>query len=263
MENKIIKFESPYIFRYRNDVTRTLEEIENQYIFFSTRDKLNDEDDSDPKNINFQKSKIDKRKLYSHYLKAMQDERTKNTFAKEHDEDSFIDFYEESISSYIYFHGIACFSKMPYTNKKIWDGYANYNKGVCLQFDFTLDKEFFYKLDHMKYSPEIKPIDFNPLDSGNAIMDVFYHKKDTWDYEHELRLVKFNKGNRKVHYNEKTLVNIVCGYNCENDYVTKITDVAKKYNPKVGVFKMEKPENINKARLIPKNDSAIEQATKN
>lgn len=262
MENKIIKFESPYIFRYRNDVTRTLEEIENQYVFFPTRDSLNDEDDSDPKNINFQKSKIDKKELYSFLLKRFSNERSKNTFAKEQSEDSIIDYVEKSIPHFISFWGIACFSKMPYTNKKIWDEYANYNKGVCLQFDYSLDKEFFDGLDRMKYSPEIKPIDFNPLDSGNAIMDIFYLKKDTWDYEYELRLVK-PKGNRKVHYNEKTLVNIVCGYNCENDYVNKIIDIAKKYNPKVGVFKMEKPENINKARLIPKNYSAIEQATKN
>ena len=59
-----------------------------------------------------------------------------------YDLDKLQEFAHEKVKDFILEFGVACFS-MYYMNLPLWANYANDHKGVCLQFDSDIDKDFF------------------------------------------------------------------------------------------------------------------------
>lgn len=247
MEEEFKKTGKPYLFRYRADNDYTLDEIENSYIYFSERESLNDPFDSSPDLINFTSDKIDPDAYLQLFRKYFTSEKDKMYFDKNYSIEELIKLTKEYIPKYLNEFGISCFSMFPYINMTLWANYANNHKGICLQFNYENDIEFFQGWRVVKYFEELKQIEYNPTENESQLMDVFYIKDKNWSYEKEVRLVKMKKG--KVNFKKKSLRNIICGYKTDIEYIDKIINICKKEHPSIGVYQMDKPTKQNNVSL--------------
>jgi len=239
MKQEVEKAGMPYLFRYRKDNDFTLDEIENSYIFFSDREALNDPFDSSPDLINFIADRINPIEYFEFYKKRLPSDIDENFLEKNYSPEELIELTLQNIPNYLNAHGIACFSMMPYINMTLWANYANNHQGICIQYQSDYDKEFFKNFKVVKYYEKLEKIDFNPIEDEFKILDVFYVKDKSWNYEKELRLVKFEKG--KVKLKSDAIRNIVCGYKTKDDYIQKLIKISSIHQPHIGIYKMDKP----------------------
>ncbi len=243
MLKEIEKSGKPYLFRYRPDNDFTLDEIENSYIYFQKRELLNDPFDSTPNLI--QLKNIDIKKLFKAFeiiAGKKQIEYIKERLSPKQLEETI----RESIPNFINKHGIACFSMLPGINMPLLANYANNHKGLYFQYNMDLDSDFFKGLRFMNYQKELKKIPIELLENEEDIFEIFYLKQENWAYEKELRLIKENFG--KHNLNRDALRNIICGYDCSENYIEKVLK-ANKLNEHVSVWKMEKPSEHNRLKL--------------
>ena len=243
MNTDIEKSGKPYVFRYRPDNDFTLDEIKNSYIYFQKRELLNDPFDSTPDLIDLKEIDVDKLlKVFEKLIGQENKEFIKGKF----NENQIEEIVKTSVPNFINKHGIACFSMLPGINMPLLANYANNHKGVYIQYNIDLDKDFFQGIRYMNYQKELKKISINLLKNENDIFELFYLKQDNWAYEKELRLIKDNFG--KQFLNKEAIRNIICGYNCSKEYLEKILE-ANKLNTHVQVWKMEKPIQLNRLQM--------------
>ena len=243
MLEEIKKSGKPYVFRYRPDNDFTLDEIKESYIYFQKRELLNDPFDSIPDLIDLKN--IDIKKLFN-AIEVKVGKQKINYIQKRLSSTQLEETIKESIPNFINKHGIACFSMLPGINMPLLANYANNHKGLYLQYNMDLDPNFFKGIRLMNYQEELKKIPIELLENENDIFEIFYLKQENWAYEKELRLVKENFGKYSV--NRNALRNIICGYNCCDEYIDSILE-SNKQNKHVSVWKMEKPTEHNRLKL--------------
>lgn len=233
----------PYVFRYRPDNDFTLDEIKESYIYFQKRELLNDPFDSTPDLIDLKEVNVEK--LLFAFEKLIGKENS-NFVTEKLNNNKIEETVTKSIPNFINKHGIACFSMLPGINMPLLANYANNYKGIYIQYNIDYDSEFFNGLRFMNYQKELNKITVELMENENDIFNIFFLKHDSWSYEKELRIIKENFG--KYHLNRKAIRNIICGFNCSDDYIEKILE-ANKPNEHVGVWKMEKPNKLNRLQL--------------
>jgi hypothetical protein len=243
MLEEIKKAGNPYVFRYRTDNDFTLDEIKESYIYFQKRELLNDPFDSTPDLIDLKNINVEK--LYLAFEKLVGKEK-KEFIAKKISNKQMEQTVRDSIPNFINKHGIACFSMLPGINMPLLANYANNHKGLYFQYNIELDSDFFKGIRLMNYQKELKKISIELLENEEDIFKIFYLKQENWNYEQELRLVKEDFG--KYYINRKALRNIICGYNCSEEYIDKVIK-ANELNKHVNIWKMEKPAEQNRLKL--------------
>ena len=236
----------PYIFRFRQNSDRTIDEIANNYIFFPDRDSLNDPFDSSPDLVYLTKNPEATMKLYRLVAKGITNKEVKGHFDSEYDLDKLQEFAHGKIKEFILEFGVACFS-MYFMNMPLWANYANDHQGVCLQFDSDIDKDFFSVLGPVVYVEDLTKLEFSPITDDSDMGKIFYRKAKSWEYEKEVRLVKGFKG--KANYSKKALRNVILGYNSDDEFRDKIVKSVNENYQNVGVYKMERPTKLNKLTL--------------
>lgn len=82
MTLEIEKSGPPYLFRYRSNSEFTIDELENNYIYFSDRNELNDPYDSIPNLINLTNDSEELKSFYNLILENINDSITKSYFSK-------------------------------------------------------------------------------------------------------------------------------------------------------------------------------------
>ena len=246
MKKEVEKVGSPYLFRYRMDNDFTLDEIKNNYIYFSDRNSLNDPFDSSPDLIRFKEDRSNSKKYLDLFKDQLPSHIPSNLLDK-YSENELIELTKSSIPKYLNSFGIACFSMIPYVNMTLWAHYANNHRGICIQYLTENDEIFFKNLQVVKYFEKLNQIDFNPLENESNILDVFYMKDANWQYEKELRLVRFEKG--KINLKSNSIRNIICGYKASEKFIESLKSIVKDYHPHIGIFQMDKPIKQNKISL--------------
>lgn len=244
MIEEVKKVGRPYLFRYRPNNDFTLDEIENSYVFFQKRELLNDPFDSTPDLVDLKE--IDVNQLLK-VFETLVGKGNRKLIEKELSIEQLEKTVREAIPKFINKHGIACFSMLPGVNMPLLANYSNNHKGLYFQYNLELDPYFFNGVKPMNYQEGFKKIPVELLKNEDDIFKIFYLKQDNWSYESELRLVKENVGKHKI--NRKSLRNIICGYNCPEEYILKVVE-ANKLNNHVSIWKMEKPSKPNNLTLL-------------
>ena len=88
--------------------------------------------------------------------------------------------------------GLACFAQTK-DNLLMWAHYTEEHKGICLEFDYTKDLNFFRPLKRVIYD-EKYPVYNYYEDKKNVVGQLMLHKSRHWEYEEQLRLIKKKKG---------------------------------------------------------------------
>lgn len=232
----------PYIFRYRPNNEFSLDELENNYIYFSDSGSLNDPFDLNPNLIKLTENKEELKEFYNLLNDNISDELTLSYFQRKVTPESLIIFIQQNIEKYIKRFGIACFSINP-MNMPLWANYAGNNKGICLQFNAEMDIAFFSELRTVQYEKDLVQKEFNPKSDKNGIIDLFFRKQENWHYEFEVRLLKEFVGKSK--FKKESLRNVIFGYQAEPDYINKGIKIIRKNYKHVKVYQMKKPTELN------------------
>ncbi|MDO7171033.1 DUF2971 domain-containing protein [Mariniflexile sp. AS56] len=243
MDDEIKKAGRPYVFRFRPDSDRTIDEIVNNYIFFADRNSLNDPFDSSPELVRLTENSEEIAKFYDLISESITDKKVKEYFKSEYTTESLQKYAQSKVLDLILEFGIACFS-MYIMNMPLWANYSNNHKGVCLQFNSDIDKDFFTILGPVQYQEELSQMEFMPITSEKEIGKVFFRKDKNWGYEKEVRLLKNFK--RKSKFNKNALRNVILGYSADYQYVKKVFYDVKNNYANVGIYKLEKPTTFGK-----------------
>lgn len=217
--------------------------LKTHIFFFQKRELLNDPFDSTPDLIDLKE--IDVNKLLK-VFETLVGKENRKLIEKRLSVEQLEKTIRESIPKFINKHGIACFSMLPGVNMPLLANYSNNHKGLYFQYNLELDSKFFNGLKPMNYQKELNRIPLELLENENDIFRIFYLKQNNWSYESELRLVKENVGKHKI--NRKSLRNIICGYDCPEEYILKVIE-ANKFNKHVSIWKMDKPSKLNNLTL--------------
>lgn len=236
MNTEIEKKGFPYAFRYRPNNEKTLDELENSYIYFSDQKSLNDPFDSSPILLQVTDKKEEFEKIFEKIYNSLPDNFTKEYLKKNFTSESLKDLIHNSIEPYVARFGIACFSYIPY-NMLLWGNYAGNHKGICLQYNVQKDLEYFSGMRPVKYVENLEKIEFSPLSSHDNLIELFYRKHIYWDKELEIRLVKEKKG--KLRFNKSALKNIILGYKVEDDFKNEIIKIVKIKYPDTGLYQVK------------------------
>jgi len=243
-----IQMGRPFAFRFRPPNENTLSELKENYIWFSDRDSLNDELDSNPEFVKLSTKPEEQKLLYNTIAKNILDPENKAYVDKNMDAERLQEFASTKIKPFISSFGIACFTMYP-MNKKLWDIYAENNKGVCLHFDSSDDPKFFHNILPMFYVSKIKKREYSAVSQPNNIIDLFYKKTKKWSYEKELRLLKDKTG--RVSFKPSSLRNVLIGYDAERDFTEALISTVKGNYDNVKVFQIVKPVSIGKLSYKP------------
>lgn len=135
----------PFVFRFRPPNENTLSELKEHYIWFSDRDSLNDELDSNPEFVKLSTNTEEQKLLYNTVAENILDPKVKVYFDKHMDAERLQEFASTKIKPFVSSFGIACFTMYP-MNKKLWNIYSENSKGICLHFDSSDDTEFFHNI---------------------------------------------------------------------------------------------------------------------
>lgn len=113
---------------------------------------------------------------------------------------------------------IGCFSTDG-CQMQMWSHYANYHKGICLEFDEDLLMDNYmrsfavdYKQEQQKYAA------FYPDEVSEEHLKVYYTKHQSWAYEKEVRIIHrtIEGSNGNYPFNKKALTGIYFGSKCPN-----------------------------------------------
>jgi len=236
-----IKMGRPNVFRFRPPNENTISELENGYIWFSDRNSLNDELDSNPEFVKLSKKPDEQKLLYNTIADSILDVRTKKFFDENMNPKILQEFAQTKVEPFVNSFGIACFTMYP-MNEELWEIYAKNNSGLCMQFDISKDMDFFHNVLPIHYVPEIFEREYNPISEPNHIIDLFYKKTEKWSYEKELRLLKDRTG--RVSFKKETLKSIIVGDKAEKDFIEQIIQIVKEHYPKINIFQTVAPVKI-------------------
>jgi Protein of unknown function (DUF2971) len=243
MNDELRESGRPYIFRFRPNSNRTIQEIAQNYIFFADRNSLNDPFDSNPELVKLTENSQEIEKFYNLVANKIAEKSVRANFQENYDLKSFQKYSQEKVPDLILEFGIACFS-MHIMNMPLWANYANNHSGVCLQFNIENDSEFFKVLNPIYYHENLNQLEFNPIIENNELLKIFFRKHQSWEYEKEIRVLKDLKG--KYNYNKKALRNVILGYNAEPDYIKRVYYAVKDNYEDVGIYKLDKPTIVGK-----------------
>jgi hypothetical protein len=174
-ENFPIKMGRPFVFRFRPPNENTISELENGYIWFSDRNSLNDELDSNPEFVKLSSNLDEQKLLYDTIANSILDEKTKSYFDQNMSPKALQEFAQTKVSPFVNSFGIACFTMYP-MNEELWEIYAKDNRGLCMQFDISKDTTFFHNVLPIHYVPQIFEREYNPI-SEQTILLIFSIRK--------------------------------------------------------------------------------------
>ncbi|MFD2562955.1 DUF2971 domain-containing protein [Aquimarina rubra] len=243
-----IEMGPPNVFRFRPPNENTLSELAENYVWFSDRDSLNDELDSNPEFVKLSTNPEELQLLYNTIAESILDEKTKLYFDRNMDLKTLQEFAETKIKPFVSSFGIACFTMYP-MNKDLWEIYADNHKGVCLHFDSAADPTFFHNVLPMHYVSDIKKREYNAISEPNHIIDLFYKKTEKWSYEKELRLLKDRTG--RISFDSTSLLNIILGYDAQPKFVEAVINIVKTKYSKANVYQAVAPVSIGRFSYKP------------
>tara|TARA_R110002050_G_scaffold71771_2_gene154344 strand:- start:3130 stop:3909 length:780 start_codon:yes stop_codon:yes gene_type:complete len=238
----------PHVFRFRPPNENTISELKEHYIWFSDRNSLNDELDSNPEFVKLSTNPEEQKLLYDTIAEHISDQKTKAYFDKNMDTERLQEFASTKIKPFVSSFGIACFTMYP-MNEKLWDIYSENNKGVCLHFDSSNDPKFFHNILPIFYGSEIKKREYSAISQPYHIIDLFYKKTNQWSYEKELRLLKDKTG--RVSFKPSSLRNVLIGHDAEKGFIEAVLNTVKDNYQNVKVFQIVKLVSVGKLSHKP------------
>ena len=185
-----------FIYKYRSIDEPSLDALRNNYLWFSNLDDFNDPFDG---RLKYPK-RYTQEEIYNYLTRISSNRHSKEDIAKKaralfYNPEEQNRIIARSISEQKKETKICCFSR-DNCNLLMWTHYASAHKGVCLEFNMTVDPAFFIAPIDVVYTRDYA--ESNLLsDPKTAVMNLVRTKSLDWQYEKEIRIVKLNEKKNK------------------------------------------------------------------
>lgn len=225
------------LFRYRRANEFSLDELENNYIYFPPSKELNDQFDASHVMLNLTQEDSEMQKLFIQMLELTSDKLSRDYIKRnfENNPEQLRKIVTDNISEFISTYGIACFTVTP-VHITLWAYYANH-EGICIQYDTIRDESFFQGARRVDYVNQLEKINYEPITNPSAMNSLFYKKLNLWDKEFEIRLVKPKTG--KHQFNPECVRSIILGLNAKDEFIEKVVDIVRRKYKHVTLYQAE------------------------
>lgn len=153
------------------------------------------------------------------------------------------------------------YSSIPaYSNPLMWAHYANSHRGYCVKYRLT-ESFFNYKdrnspvlfLGEVSYG--LVDMDVSKDKESMSMKEALFTKHNDWEYEHEKRLVYYDKDNtpdtyQKVSMPEDMITDIYFGVRCEDSDKQRIIEALEGRTVKYHQMKID-PKNLFCLKAVP------------
>lgn len=226
------------LFRYRKANEFSLDELENEYIYFPSNRELNDPFDASHMMLKMTTDDEEMVKLYNQLLDQSINEPMRAYVKKQYENkpDELSKFVMNGTINFISTYGIACFTVSP-IHIVLWAMYADNHEGICIQYDINKDKAFFDGVRSVEYLERLEIIEYKPASNPESSNEIFYRKLNLWEKEFEVRLIKPKNGKHKI--NPESVRSIIFGLRAKDDYIKKVIEIAKRKYKHATLYKSQ------------------------
>jgi hypothetical protein len=126
---------------------------------------------------------------------------------------------------------ICCFTRNRFSSS-MWTFYADYYKGVVLEFDFSNDLSLHHLIRKVYYLRNV-----HLVKSMDDIRRSCIVKMPEWSREKEWRIIVYGDGNKAI-FNKDCLKSITFGFNVKPNHISKITTIVRKKYNSVKLYKL-------------------------
>ena len=242
---KVRPYEVPYLYKYRSmeegKSERVLEVFSKSQVFLPDPTMFNDPFDCRPYVRPAADTQKNRRFLMENFLtrepnakRSVLKKNVKAYLAKLGNYEARCDLYRSFIKKF----GIYSLTEVP-DDILMWAHYADFHKGLCLQFRADIPDSFFWKTLKVIYQHEYPQVSL--LDAGLRV--EFYNalltKSIRWKYEEERRIINSPpEGGRGTYpFAPELLTGVILGAMVSSENEERICEWVKGYPTPVGVYK--------------------------
>ena len=151
---------------------------------------------------------------------------------------------------------------LEYQNPLMWAHYASKHQGYCVKYVFP--ESFFNTKDEDRPVLFLAPVEYvSDMDvlRDITIQDAFFTKHESWSYEHEMRLIYFDKDETSDSYHKEPMLDdmitdIYFGVHCKESDKLRIIEALR--GKKVQYHQMEvDPEHLYRLKAVPLDPDKI------
>lgn len=134
--------------------------------------------------------------------------------------------------------GVYCFSEKK-NNILMWSHYADYHKGICLEFDHSDPKLF--SAERVSYSPDYPQYNLfsTEVEEKNA---KYFTKSEDWTYEAEYRIVIPNFAEKAKGFEPQIITGVIIGCCMPNEQIEEVKEVLQTRKTPVTLYQARKKE---------------------
>lgn len=151
---------------------------------------------------------------------------------------------------------------LEYQNPLMWAHYASKHQGYCVKYVFP--ESFFNTTDEDRPVLFLAPVKYvSDMDVLRDIktQEAFFTKHESWSYEHEMRLIYFDKDETSDSYHKEPMLDgmitdVYFGVRCEDSDKLRIIEALR--GKKVQYHQMEvDPEHLYRLKAVPLDPDKI------
>lgn len=150
-----------------------------------------------------------------------------------------------------------------YGNMLIWSHYADSHRGYCVKY--RLPQEFFNTANENGLVLFLAPVSYgsamNVLKSNLSVQEGLFSKHKCWEYEHEMRLIYFDKDETPDSYHKESMLDgmitdVYFGVRCEDCYKRRIIEALKGRTVKYHQMEID-PKDLYRLKAVPLDSDKI------
>lgn len=173
-------------------------------------------------------------------------------------------YYQDVILKSFTANGVACFSESK-DEILMWSHYADYHRGICLEFEFPdMPENLFSLCKQVRYCVDYPKLDFSDfLEPGqdntvNFINRMILTKSKSWEYEKEWRMVLPGYGDKKVNFPPHLLKAVYLGCNISKRNKNKLLKILNDRSVLPELYQCKKSTNAFSLEYLPLDLSQAE-----
>ena len=151
-----------------------------------------------------------------------------------------------------------------YGNMLMWSHYADSHRGYCVKY--RLPQEFFNTANENGLVLFLAPVSYESaimdvLKSNLSVQEGLFSKHKCWEYEHEMRLIYFDKDKTPDSYHKESMLDgmitdVYFGVRCEDCYKRRIIEALKGRTVKYHQMEID-PKDLYRLKAVPLDSDKI------
>lgn len=145
---------------------------------------------------------------------------------------------EELFKEFIQGFGVYSLSEVP-DDILMWSHYTDSHKGICLEFDATVQGTIFWEAYKVSYQSNFPVVNIMDMGNREQFYELFCTKSEHWAYEQERRVLRTpEEGGASVYvFEPELLTGVILGADISSDDAKTMSDLISTNKPNAKIYK--------------------------